>query len=74
MNRIGAKSNSGEGGEDEVRFEVKPNGDWERFCLSSKWLPVDLGVTSYYLTNADELQIKNGARSQARGRWSITGT
>ncbi len=33
MNRIGGKSNSGEGGEDEVRFERKPNGDWERSAI-----------------------------------------
>jgi glutamate synthase (NADPH/NADH) large chain len=57
MNRIGAKSNSGEGGEDEVRFEVKPNGDWERSAIKQV-ASGRFGVTSYYLTNADELQIK----------------
>jgi glutamate synthase (NADPH/NADH) large chain len=57
MNRIGAKSNSGEGGEDEARFEVKSNGDWERSAIKQV-ASGRFGVTSYYLTNADELQIK----------------
>ncbi|MCC9165582.1 glutamate synthase large subunit [Pontibacter harenae] len=57
MNRIGAKSNSGEGGEDEVRFERNPNGDWERSAIKQV-ASGRFGVTSYYLTNADELQIK----------------
>ncbi len=57
MNRIGAKSNSGEGGEDEIRFERKENGDWERSAIKQV-ASGRFGVTSYYLTNADELQIK----------------
>ncbi len=57
MNRIGAKSNSGEGGEDEVRFKRKPNGDWERSAIKQV-ASGRFGVTSYYLTNAEELQIK----------------
>ncbi len=57
MNRIGAKSNSGEGGEDESRFERKPNGDWER-SATKQVASGRFGVTSYYLSNADELQIK----------------
>ncbi|MBK6266705.1 glutamate synthase large subunit [Marivirga sp. S37H4] len=57
MNRIGAKSNSGEGGEDEIRFAVKPNGDWERSAIKQV-ASGRFGVTSFYLTNADELQIK----------------
>ncbi|CAN5400474.1 glutamate synthase large subunit [soil metagenome] len=57
MNRIGAKSNCGEGGEDEIRFERKPNGDWERSAIKQV-ASGRFGVTSYYLTNADELQIK----------------
>lgn len=57
MNRIGAKSNSGEGGEDEVRYELKPNGDWERSAIKQV-ASGRFGVTSYYLTNAEELQIK----------------
>ncbi len=57
MNRIGAKSNSGEGGEDPIRFEKKPNGDWERSAIKQV-ASGRFGVTSYYLSNADELQIK----------------
>lgn len=57
MNRIGGKSNSGEGGEDAIRFEVKENGDSERSAIKQV-ASGRFGVTSYYLTNADELQIK----------------
>jgi glutamate synthase (NADPH/NADH) large chain len=57
MNRIGGKSNSGEGGEDEIRFERKENGDWERSAIKQV-ASGRFGVTSYYLANADELQIK----------------
>ena len=57
MNRIGGKSNSGEGGEDPARFTPLPNGD----SLSSAIKQVAsgrFGVTSEYLVNAQELQIK----------------
>ena len=57
MNRIGGKSNSGEGGEDERRFQPRANGD----SLNSAIKQVAsgrFGVTSHYLTNASELQIK----------------
>ncbi|MCP9767022.1 glutamate synthase large subunit [Lacihabitans sp. LS3-19] len=57
MNRIGGKSNSGEGGEDEIRYAIRENGD----NLSSSIKQVAsgrFGVTSYYLSNATELQIK----------------
>lgn len=57
MNRIGGKSNSGEGGEDEIRFKKKPNGDWER-SATKQVASGRFGVTSNYLTNAIELQIK----------------
>ncbi len=57
MNRIGGKSNSGEGGEDEIRFEKKPNGDWERSAIKQV-ASGRFGVTSYYLANAEEIQIK----------------
>ena len=57
MNRIGAKSNSGEGGEDEERFEKKLNGDWERSAIKQV-ASGRFGVTSNYLTHADEIQIK----------------
>ncbi|BAF58915.1 glutamate synthase domain 2 [Pelotomaculum thermopropionicum SI] len=57
MNRIGGKSNTGEGGEDPARYRPLPNGD----CLRSAIKQVAsgrFGVTSEYLVNADELQIK----------------
>ena len=57
MNRIGGKSNSGEGGEDEIRFKRKANGDWERSAIKQV-ASGRFGVTSNYLTHADELQIK----------------
>ncbi|SFA80499.1 glutamate synthase large subunit [Algoriphagus aquimarinus] len=57
MNRMGAKSNSGEGGEDEIRFAKKENGDWERSAIKQV-ASGRFGVTSNYLTNAAELQIK----------------
>jgi len=57
MNRIGGKSNSGEGGEDPIRFKRKENGDLERSAIKQV-ASGRFGVTSYYLTNADELQIK----------------
>src|SRR5688500_2420383 len=57
MNRIGGKSNSGEGGEDEARYEKKANGDWERSAIKQV-ASGRFGVTSHYLSNADELQIK----------------
>jgi len=57
MNRIGAKSNSGEGGEDPARFLPKENGDWERSAIKQV-ASGRFGVTSYYLTNAEEIQIK----------------
>ena len=57
MNRIGGKSNSGEGGEDAIRFERKENGDWERSAIKQV-ASGRFGVTSFYLSNADELQIK----------------
>ncbi len=57
MNRIGGKSNSGEGGEDPIRFKPQENGD----SLNSAIKQVAsgrFGVTSHYLANAVELQIK----------------
>ncbi|WP_373515442.1 glutamate synthase large subunit [Persicitalea sp.] len=57
MNRIGGKSNSGEGGEDERRFESLPNGDSMNSAIKQV-ASGRFGVTSYYLTNAQELQIK----------------
>ncbi|MEZ5003683.1 MAG: glutamate synthase large subunit [Chitinophagales bacterium] len=57
MNKIGGKSNSGEGGEDEIRFEKNDDGTWERSAIKQV-ASGRFGVTSYYLSNADELQIK----------------
>ncbi|MCJ8209856.1 glutamate synthase large subunit [Mucilaginibacter sp. RS28] len=57
MNRIGAKSNTGEGGEDEMRYQLLPNGDSMRSAIK-QIASARFGVTSNYLTNADELQIK----------------
>jgi glutamate synthase (NADPH) large chain len=57
MNRIGGKSNCGEGGEDEVRFIRKENGDWENSAIKQV-ASGRFGVTSHYLANAQELQIK----------------
>jgi len=57
MNRIGGKSNCGEGGEDEARFHRKENGDWENSAIKQV-ASGRFGVTSYYLSNAQELQIK----------------
>jgi glutamate synthase (NADPH) large chain len=57
MNRIGGKSNSGEGGEDEARFTRKENGDWENSAIKQV-ASGRFGVTSHYLVNARELQIK----------------
>ncbi|MEA2026673.1 MAG: glutamate synthase central domain-containing protein, partial [Chloroflexota bacterium] len=57
MNRLGAKSNTGEGGEDPVRFEPLPDGDSMRSAIKQV-ASGRFGVTSDYLVNADELQIK----------------
>ena len=57
MNRLGGKSNTGEGGEDEIRFEKLPNGDSMRSAIKQV-ASARFGVTSLYLTEADELQIK----------------
>src|SRR5687768_1668348 len=57
MNRLGAKSNTGEGGEDERRYELLPNGDSMRSAIKQV-ASARFGVTSYYLTESDELQIK----------------
>ncbi len=57
MNRLGAKSNTGEGGEDESRYDPLPNGDSMRSAIKQV-ASARFGVTSLYLTEADELQIK----------------
>lgn len=57
MNRLGGKSNTGEGGEDEQRYNPLPNGDSMRSAIKQV-ASARFGVTSLYLTEADELQIK----------------
>jgi glutamate synthase (NADPH/NADH) large chain len=57
MNRLGARSNSGEGGEATSRFEHDPNGDWRRSAIKQV-ASGRFGVTSHYLTNCTDIQIK----------------
>jgi glutamate synthase (NADPH) large chain len=57
MNRLGGRSNSGEGGEDVARFEPDANGDWRRSAIKQV-ASARFGVTSHYLTNCTDIQIK----------------
>ncbi|PQV65435.1 glutamate synthase (NADPH/NADH) large chain/glutamate synthase (ferredoxin) [Abditibacterium utsteinense] len=57
MNRIGGKSNSGEGGEDPARFHRDANGDWRNSAIK-QIASARFGVTPEYLASAKELQIK----------------
>ncbi len=57
MNRIGGKSNTGEGGEDPARYTLEPNGDSKNSAIKQV-ASGRFGVTSNYLVNAKELQIK----------------
>jgi glutamate synthase (NADPH/NADH) large chain len=57
MNRMGGKSNTGEGGEDPERYVPLPNGDSKRSAIKQV-ASGRFGVTSEYLVNADDLQIK----------------
>jgi len=57
MNRIGGKSNTGEGGEDPARYVLEPNGDSKNSAIKQV-ASGRFGVTSFYLTQAKELQIK----------------
>ena len=57
MNRIGGKSNSGEGGEDPKRFEKEKNGDLKNSAIKQV-ASGRFGVTSHYLSSAKEIQIK----------------
>ena len=67
MNRLGGKSNTGEGGEDEMRYEKLANGDSMNSSIKQV-ASARFGVTSYYLTMANELQIKmaQGATTQVK--------
>jgi glutamate synthase domain-containing protein 2/glutamate synthase domain-containing protein 1/glutamate synthase domain-containing protein 3 len=57
MNRLGGRSNTGEGGEDPVRYTPDPNGDSRRSAIKQV-ASGRFGVNVHYLVNADELQIK----------------
>jgi glutamate synthase domain-containing protein 2/glutamate synthase domain-containing protein 1/glutamate synthase domain-containing protein 3 len=57
LNRLGGRSNTGEGGEDPVRYVVDPNGDSRRSAIKQV-ASGRFGVTIEYLVNADQLQIK----------------
>src|SRR5882724_5147049 len=57
MNRLGGKSNTGEGGEDPLRYRREPNGDSRRSAIK-QIASGRFGVTSEYLVNAEDLQIK----------------
>ena len=57
MNRLGGKSNTGEGGEDPARYIPEPNGDSKNSAIKQV-ASGRFGVTSYYLTQAREIQIK----------------
>jgi glutamate synthase domain-containing protein 3 len=57
MNRLGARSNTGEGGEDPSRYVADPNGDSRRSAIKQV-ASGRFGVTAHYLVNADQLQIK----------------
>src|SRR5438105_4680565 len=69
MNRIGARSNTGEGGEDPGRFERDANGDYRRSAIKQV-ASGRFGVTVHYLVNADQLQIKvaHGAKPGEGGQ------
>ena len=69
MNRLGGKSNTGEGGEDDIRYQQLANGDSMRSAIKQV-ASARFGVTSYYLTEADELQIKmaQGAKAGEGGQ------
>jgi len=66
MNRLGARSNTGEGGEDADRFIPDANGDLRRSAVKQV-ASGRFGVTSEFLVNADDLQIKM-AQGAKRGR------
>ncbi|MGH3531912.1 MAG: glutamate synthase-related protein, partial [Mycobacterium sp.] len=57
MNRLGGRSNCGEGGEHTSRFDRDPNGDWRRSAVKQV-ASARFGVTSHYLTNCSDIQIK----------------
>ena len=68
MNRIGGKSNTGEGGEEPDRFVPMPNGDSMRSAIKQV-ASGRFGVTTEYLVNADDDPDQDGARGKAGRRW-----
>lgn len=73
MNRLGARSNCGEGGEDVKRFDRDPNGDWRRSAIKQV-ASARFGVTSHYLTNCTDLQIKMAQGAKPGEEVSFRGT
>ena len=73
MNRIGARSNTGEGGEDPARYSPDANGDQRRSAIKQV-ASGRFGVTIHYLVNADQLQIKmaQGAKPGEGGQLPAT--
>ncbi len=67
MNRIGGKSNTGEGGEDPARYVLETNGDSKNSAIKQV-ASGRFGVTSYYLTQAREIADQDGPRRQAGRR------
>lgn len=57
MNRLGGRSNSGEGGENPDRYQPDANGDWRRSAIKQV-ASARFGVTSHYLSNCTDIQIK----------------
>ncbi len=72
MNRIGGKSNTGEGGEDEERFRPDPNGDLRRSAVKQV-ASARFGVTANYLGKRRRTPDQDGARREARGRRATSG-
>ena len=70
MNRIGAKSNTGEGGEDEIRYQLNEKGENLRSAIKQV-ASGRFGVTARYLAEADEIQIKmaQGAKPGEGGQY-----
>jgi glutamate synthase (NADPH/NADH) large chain len=73
MNHIGGKSNTGEGGEDPGRFQVSPNGENKRSAIK-QIASGRFGVTTHYLVNADEIQIKIAQGSKPGEGGQLPGT
>ena len=74
MNRLGARSNSGEGGEAVSRFEPEANGDWRRSAIKQV-ASGRFGVTSHHLTNCTDIQIgkmAQGAKPGEGGQARVT--